>query len=376
VFLLYSLIISSGAFPVYFLARKVLDGATLPTLLSLYYLVLSPIVELNVFRLKGDAIAVPLLLFAFYFYWEKRFRPFVLFSLLSLMCKETVALCLVFWGLFALLEKRSKRWVLFPLVAASCVLVFTLLIYHPYIQGFAYKHSFFKEPPWGQAAASPFSAASWAFLLSRFFPYYALVALLRPKPLLLAAPLLVAPFVWRNLLQDEMMFHSFGAVYPFLFVAIIWGTARLISWLRRLRYPAAVPALLILASIAMMIGRSQALYELPRLDVEGQAIWELIDLIPKDSSVSAPPLVLAPLSNRKLLHSLVIKDWRGQGIDVLQVDFVLLNTVRLEWSRVAQAKGVGKLDKKYLATVSTVRSHPSFELVATRLDWELYRRTE
>lgn len=373
VFQLYSLVIGSGALAVYLLARRCLPGNLLPLLLAAHYLVLPPLVELTVFRLKGDVIAVPLLLFAFHSYREQRFRPFVAFATLALLCKESVAVVMIAWGLSALVERRPRRWVLTPVIAGAAVLVFTLLIYHPFIQGHAYKH--LAGLPEAPGVSSLLAPSGWVFLARRLVPYYAASALLSPATLVPGLPLLVAALVWPTQLQHEMWLHVLAPAYPFVIAAGVIGTGRLLTLTSRCKLNRALVAVLVLASIALMFGRNLPLYRLPRASAEDRAVRGLIATIPGSSSVSAPPIALPALSTRTVLHSLAVKGWRATGIDVLAVDYVLVDTRGLVWSRLVTPPGPPrKVEAEYLKVVELVRSHPSFELVGSSHGWELYRR--
>jgi len=374
VFLLYSLVISSGAVAVHLLARRAMAGALLPALLALYYLTYSPLLELDVLQIRGDVLAVPLLLFAFYFYFRQRFAPFVAFCALALLCKETVAVVVVLWGGYALISRRSRRWVLAPALAGLAVIVFTLFIYHPFIQGTAYKHSGLVVDTIDLDPAVIGHLPSWTFLVTRYFLYYGLVGLLHPAPLALASPFLAGAFIWQRVLLEEMWFHCFAPAYPFLFVSVVLATGGLLARHSRSRALPVAVALALLASSGLMLVQSRALLRLPEPNEEDRALWALIRQVPPEASVAGPPLALAPLSTRPLVRCLVIKDYKGASMDVLAVDYVLVKDGPAPWSRLIVSKKGGALDADYRATVQQVRSDPAFERVDARLGWELYRR--
>lgn len=171
-----------------------------------------------------------------------------------------------------------------------------------------------------------------------------------------------------------MWFHIFAPVLPFLFVSSIFGTQRLLSLTGRLRSPTAVVSVLIAASISVTFVSSIGLFRIPEQNDEDRAIWELIDDIPGDATVSAPPFVLPVLSTRPYVRSLVLKDVKRHRAGPLEVDYVLLNRDEVVWSREVSTPKLRKLDSRYFENIDTVRSNPDFELVGGRLNWELYRR--
>jgi len=374
VFLLYSLVISSGALAVFLISRHVFENLLLPILLSVYYLLFFPLFRLNVLQVKGDALAIPLLLFALYAYQRGRFRPFVLWSVLGVMCKEAVALAMVAWGCLALAQRKGRRWVVFLLVAGVLVLVFTSFIYHPFIQGFPYKHA--KAPSSGVSLGALLSLDAWVFLGQWVVPNAASAGLLAPSWLVPALPLMLAVFFWDDFLQNPIRIHCVATVYPFVFAAMVLGVRRIGRILVRLRLPSFLLPLALVAGIAANVTESWPLYRLPEPSAEDKAVWELIELIPPEASVAAPPLVLVPLSTRPLVHSLIIKDARrGQDIDLFSVAYILLSTDRVPVSKLVEPRGIERQKKHYFRTVHAVRTHTAFRLVERRSHWELYERT-
>ncbi len=374
VFLAYAALVGSGALAVHRLARGALAGPTLPLLFALYFLAFSPLLELNVLEIRGDVLAVPFLLLAWVAYAERRFPTFAAALGLAMTCKESVALVVALWGVLALLERRPARWVVTPIVAGAAVLLFTLFVYHPYIQGHAYKHTLLEHPPADLGLGHLVAPDSWSFLIRRFFAASGLLGLLSPAALLPSAPLTLAPFVWREMLQRELWLHCLAPAYPFLFAAMIRATATLQARLPSSRRGTALLAAFLAVSTGAMVVDSWLRLRPPPPDADDRAAWELIAMIPPRASVSAPPLALAALSTRPRLHSLGVKDHRARDIDPLAVDFVLLEPGRLRWSKLVREGQRRQLEAQYFAMVERVRAGPDFVPVARRGSWELHRR--
>jgi uncharacterized membrane protein len=374
VFLLYSLLISAGAVAVYLLARRSVDGRLIPVLLAVYYLTYAPLLELNVLQIRGDVLAVPLLVFAFLLYSRRRFAAFVLFGCLALMCKETVAVVMLLWGGYAVVGRRGLKWALAPALTGAAVLVFTLFIYHPYIQGSPYHHSGLVTGSLELAPGVLGHLPSWWFLLTRYFLYYGLVGVLYPAPLVLGSPFLMGSFVWRSVLLEDMWFHLFAPALPFLFAAVVGATGKLLARFQRARaLPIVLAAALVLSS-ALMVFQSRATLSFPEQSDEDRAVWALIGQIPPDAAVAAPPLVLVPLSTRHTLRCLALHQYKGTRMDVLDVDYVLLEIGPAPWSRLITMDKKGSFEADYQEAVEEVRSGREFELVDRRMGWELHRR--
>ncbi len=375
VFLVYSLVISSGAIAVYLLARTVMESETISVLLAFAYLCFTPLVELTVLQIRGDVFAVPFLLFAFFFYRERRFVGFAVFGILALMCKETIAVVMILWGGLALIQRRELKWILAPIIAGAGVLVFTLFIYHPHIQGYPYKHTSLAKRQTEIGPALLVNPDSWRFLLERFFNWGGIIALASPVPLLLATPFLAASFVWPAVVHHPMWFHTFAPAYAFLFASFALAVSNIENRVSSHRAIKSLLAVLLIAGSAAMIYEARELYRFPQLSAEDETIHALIDRIPAGASVAAPPLVLPPLSTRPVLRSIIIKDARGTHIDPLDVEWILVHRGSLPWSRLITMPKTKGFEADYRTTINRIDTTLEFELIERRGDWELHRRS-
>ncbi|MCD4749034.1 MAG: DUF2079 domain-containing protein [Thermoanaerobaculales bacterium] len=374
VFFFYSLIISSGILAVYLLAKREISGEVIPLLLALQYAVFPFLVRLNIDQLRGDLMAVPMLLFAYFFYSEKRFRLFIFFIAGALLCKESVAAPVVIWGLYALIQRRSSKWVLLPILSGLGVLAFTMWIYNPMVLGIQYRHTHLGGLPENLGLGLFLDGASWIFLFRTFFAHGGLISVLSPVPLLMAAPLLGPVFVWPGLLQHPMWYHVLVPTVAFVMVSMVGGTERLLSFFSDRRAGPAVVFGVLLVGVVLMVFQAGSSYRWYRQSDEDRAIWSLIDQIPRDAFVAAPPLVLPALSGRDRVHSLVMKKRRGHDLDPMKADFVLLNVNEVIWSKTADAPNVKKLDSLYFSTIDEIRTSSDFDRIERKRDWELYRR--
>ena len=98
-----ALAVSSGALPVYWLARKHLQSDRAAAHFAFAYL-FYPATQFNAFTITSGfhsvSVAVPLILYAIWFLDEERLVPFALFALLAASTKEEIPLavgCLGIW---------------------------------------------------------------------------------------------------------------------------------------------------------------------------------------------------------------------------------------------------------------------------------------
>jgi uncharacterized membrane protein len=100
--------LSLGAWGVYLLARKILSPQ-LSTLFSFCYLINPSINYITLYEFHPLTFAVPLLLFTFYFYERRRWGWYLVFLVLSLSCREDVALPVFGIGVYAMIRGLSDR---------------------------------------------------------------------------------------------------------------------------------------------------------------------------------------------------------------------------------------------------------------------------
>src|SRR5438132_6133329 len=127
--------VSTGALPVYWLARKHLRSERAGAHFAFAYL-LYPATQFNALGIADSfhavSIAIPLILFAIWFLDEERLVPFAVFALLAASTKEEIAAsvgCLGLWYAF-----RRKRWgvglSIFGLGLAVSLVNFIVIIPH------------------------------------------------------------------------------------------------------------------------------------------------------------------------------------------------------------------------------------------------------
>src|SRR3989344_3060964 len=108
--ILQTLILAMAAWPIYLIARSVL-AKPWPLIISLIWLANPFVQNINLFEFHILPFAIFLLLFAFYFYQQNNFKAFLLFSFLSLLVREDVALVVFMFSLLSLLDKKGCKWV-------------------------------------------------------------------------------------------------------------------------------------------------------------------------------------------------------------------------------------------------------------------------
>src|SRR5204863_1255644 len=103
-----ALIVATGAWPVFLLARKHLRSPRAGLGFALAYLLYPATGWLTLNEFHPVALATPLLVFAFWYLDEERLLPFALFALAAAACKEEIPLVIAGFGIWYAVAHR--RW--------------------------------------------------------------------------------------------------------------------------------------------------------------------------------------------------------------------------------------------------------------------------
>ncbi|WP_394325982.1 DUF2079 domain-containing protein [Methanosarcina horonobensis] len=119
-----SLLLSLGAFPVYWLANEVSKSKKISLVSVMIYFLHPTVSWLFLESVKEEIFALPFLLFAFYYMYVKSFNKFLFFLFLACICKENISLVAVMFGVYAFIEKYEKKWIYTPLILGIGIFFF------------------------------------------------------------------------------------------------------------------------------------------------------------------------------------------------------------------------------------------------------------
>ncbi len=97
---LQSFILASAAIPLYLLVKENFQNRTIALVLVLAYLGYPALQGINWFDFHVQALFIPFLFSAFYFFEKKKWKTYLLFIILTLMVEEQVAIILILYGLY------------------------------------------------------------------------------------------------------------------------------------------------------------------------------------------------------------------------------------------------------------------------------------
>jgi len=239
-----ALAVSSGAVPVYWLARKHLDSERAAAHFAFAYLLFTA-TQFNAFTpttgFHSISVAVPLLLFAIWFLDEHKLLPFTTLALLAAMTKEEVPAAIACLGIWYAVTKgrRLAGWSIAAFGVAALLVNFLVVIPHFSPSGvdpFAARYGAIGATPRGvlhTAAHDPLAfvhtVATWhklifvALVLAPFLGLW----LLEPLLALGAAPDLAINLLSSKPEQTTIQFHYTAGIVPFVVAASIFGAAKL-----------------------------------------------------------------------------------------------------------------------------------------------------
>ncbi len=105
---LQTLVVASGAFPAFWLARLRLRNDILAASIAILYLLYPALQQAEVFDFHGVTLTAALLMFTLYFMYTRRTVWLFVFAVLSMACKEEIPLVIAFFGLWSMLFQQ--RW--------------------------------------------------------------------------------------------------------------------------------------------------------------------------------------------------------------------------------------------------------------------------
>jgi len=105
---LQTLVVASGAFPAFWLARLRLRNELAAVAIALVYLLYPAQQQATIFEFHAVTFTASLLLFTLYFMFTRKTVWLFVFAILSMACKEEIPLVIAFFGLWSIIFQQ--RW--------------------------------------------------------------------------------------------------------------------------------------------------------------------------------------------------------------------------------------------------------------------------
>ena len=242
-----TLMIASGAWPIYVLTRKYVPALPLlaPVLVLAYYLMPS-LLSLNLFDFHPLSLATPFLLYAVLALEYKRYGLFLLACVLAASCKEDVPLAVALLGVLVIWKYRLPRLGILLIVCGTLwsMIAFLVVIPHFY-PGAVHSNYWYRYESLGSSPGAaiinillhPWLLFVTFLTLDRFYYIAGLLrstgffAVLAPEWLLPALPALAINLFSDYPLYYSGVYHYNAVIIPFIMLAVIHGLRRfLLLW--------------------------------------------------------------------------------------------------------------------------------------------------
>jgi uncharacterized membrane protein len=329
-----ALAVSSGALPVYWLARKHLQSERAAAHFAFAYL-FYPATQFNAFTITSGfhavSMAVPLILFAIWFLDEERLVPFAVLALLAASTKEEIPLavgCLGIW--YAV--RSGRRLVglsIFAVGLAITLVDFLVIIPHfspSGIDPFAARYSSVGTTPGGIVHKAFTDPGAFVHAVATGHKLLYVALLLGPfLGLWIRAPLLflgAVPDLAINLLsskgdQTVIVYHWTAGIVPFTVAASIFGLAQVKRDPDQVSLYALLGAtcLAVVSPLTIGIVRGDIAAAMPSNSVHA-AKARALQLIPGDARVSASNQLATYLSGRQYVYIYPFNDAKADWMVV------------------------------------------------------------
>lgn len=252
--LLQCVVLALGAWPVFALARRELKHEGVALAFAALYLLYPALGYSNLFEFHPEVLATTTLLATIHCLAAGRFALTLLFAVLSVLCKEDVALAVGMLGLTSLLPGRPRRIgaALVGLALASLVISFAVI--RPALSSAAAEYGKMYRD-WGGSIGAvavnllthPLRAVSAFFatpgdvpdslLKQRYWPQMLgpllFLPLLSPGTLAVALPVLAEHFLSFRSQQHGIVYQYTALVTPVMIAAAVRGLANLVRGVAR-----------------------------------------------------------------------------------------------------------------------------------------------
>jgi uncharacterized membrane protein len=359
---LQTILLASGAIPLYHLARTQLDDSVASLAVTLAYLLYLPLHYVTLAGFHASALMIPFLLWAWLAARQNRWRTYYLGIGIALLCRIDAALVLIGTGIYLYLRgdsggsEQNRRHGIATLLLGLAWIALDFGLVSPWAKAsYGPGTNELLRERYGQFGQGSLQIA-WGLLTHPLDALRVLAGreklqtlvdlmatlgwtpLLAPLTLLPALPVLVLNLLAASPYQNSILAHYFAPVIPFLFIAVIWGTVNVGQWIARLsasweklalpsasrdparawrgtgtragvegRRLATIFVLITTLLVAWFFspvppGWQFRLAHYYQVSEHEQALARILDLVPADATVSAQSGIFPHLSRRPVIY--------------------------------------------------------------------------
>jgi len=317
-----SIFLALGSIPIFLLSKKLFKEKLIPLIFVLIYLLLPGMQWTNIYDFHGVALAIPFLLYTFYFIYTKNWFWYWIFILLSLITKEQVSATIFLLGLFLIFFQKQRKIGLITLFISAGWFFLSVFILTPQ------SNSGLPNQAWSIfkfSDSKEFSLPSVKFLIQRFFfekhtiEYYLILLKETGFLPLFGFPWLIfaLPEFLINILSNQSQFRSITLHYDsvlttWLIVASIFGIKYIQLFLKKIRltrqFAKQISYIVLFTGLLICLRTNYHYSPLPttpgcwcyiyQVSQQDRQFDELLQKIPRSASVTASPEIRPHVSQR------------------------------------------------------------------------------
>lgn len=304
----------AAGFILYLIGKNLLTPFMGILMMLLYFIYPANLFAL-LYEFHFESLGIGLLMLMFYFYKERKYRPFLLCMFLAALVKENITLVVAAFGIYAFFATKERKWQWggVPFVCGIFIFCLTMLILTPafrrgisdvpnqYIGHYQHVGGLLVEPV--RMIHFFLSPLNTGYLRELLGPVIYL-ALIGPDILFIVAPIFLQHLLSHSPQTHTIGYHYSATLAPFIFLATIYALHRL----KQILKPLSVWLLLVMlttASVLNVLNYKRALAD--RLswivDPMDPVRARMIQEVPTDEGVIATLSFLASLSQRSDVYA-------------------------------------------------------------------------
>jgi uncharacterized membrane protein len=232
-----TLFLASAVFPIYGIGRKFLKSDLAALIISASYLIYFPLAGVNWFDVHNQAFFIPLFLFAYYFYLNKRYKLSLVFFILSGISKYPFIIFVVLFSIISFIEilyekiklknynTEDYNFLLYLTIISLVILALSYYIINIYsgLNMYSYTHLNSGVPLYNNIDIKIFT------ILLMFAPFF-IFSLFSRKWILFFIPFFSYVFISNNYIYTfPSVFHLqyTSSIIPFIYISAIEGISNI-----------------------------------------------------------------------------------------------------------------------------------------------------
>lgn len=234
--LIQTVVTAAGAYFVYLIGNEVLKNKNIALVLAFAYLINPGVQRANIYDFHAVVLATTFLLATFYFLTKKKYVWFIVFAILSAICKEQIWLIIALFGFLVMILHR--KWILGASIVVVSIGMFFFLVDYAIPNSHSGNH--FALEYYSDFGSSPLDIAKSILFspdrviltameedrmkfLRQILSPLGYLSLAFPFYLIFAGPDLLISILSNNANLYQIYYQYTATMTPFIFISAVYG---------------------------------------------------------------------------------------------------------------------------------------------------------